>query len=82
MYAKHYASLWGRGDLYRVSAVGDCERSTEDTIPSWCAEQLRVEAVLDRAVLLTNTERRRLLRTWTLADEVHAQRSAEVTRIH
>lgn len=68
LYAKHYASLWGRGDLYRVEAVGEAVRSTEDTIESWHAPALRVVAVLDRAVLLTMSERRRLFREWGAAD--------------
>ncbi len=69
MYAKHFASLWGRGDLYRVEPVGEFERSTEDTIESFTAKALRVVAVLDRAVLLTMSERRRLFREWGEADE-------------
>lgn len=68
LYAKHYASLWGRGDLYRVDPVGEVERSAEDTIESYCAGQLRVVAVIDRAVLLTPSERRRLNREWGAAD--------------
>lgn len=75
LYAKHYASLWGRGDLYRVEPVGDVERSTEDTIDSYCAEQLQVVAVLDRAVLLTPSERRRLYREWGAADRAAAERT-------
>lgn len=73
LYAKHYASLWGRGDLYRVDAVGDVQRSTEDTIESYCCEQLQVVAVIDRAVLLTRSERRRLFREWTTADKATMQ---------
>jgi hypothetical protein len=69
LYAKHYASLWGRGDLYRVEPVGEPEPSTEDSIDSICAPSLRVAAVLDRAVLLTDSERRRLHREWLAADK-------------
>lgn len=69
LYAKHYASLWGRGDLYRVEPVGDLARSTEDTVESFKAPALRVAAVLDRAVLLTRSERRRLYREWRASDE-------------
>lgn len=72
LYAKHYASLWGRGDLYRVAPVGDLTRSTEDSVESYTAPALRVVAVLDRAVLLTMTERRRLFRRWSAADLVRA----------
>ncbi|QNJ58119.1 ADP-ribosyltransferase [Gordonia phage Bunnybear] len=68
LYAKHYASLFGRGDLYRVEPVGEVDRSTEDTIETWCAPALRVIAAVDRAVLLTRSERRRLLREWGDAD--------------
>lgn len=68
LYAKHYASLWGRGDLYRVEPVGELERSTEDSIETFIAPALRVVAVYERAILLTNSERRRLLREWTAAD--------------
>lgn len=70
LYAKHYASLYGRGDLYRVEPVGDLERSNEDTIETWCAPALRVIAAIDRAVLLTPSERRRLFREWGDADRV------------
>ena len=69
LYASHYASLWCRGDLYRVEPVGDVEASTEDSIESVCTPALRVLAVLDRAVLLTDSERRRLFREWTAADK-------------
>lgn len=38
-YARFYASLYGRGDLYRVEALdsGDLEPSTEDHFPTWTA---------------------------------------------
>lgn len=68
LYAKHYASLWGRGDLYRVEPVGELVPSTEDTLESFKAPALRVAAVIDRVVLLTNSERRRLFREWGAAD--------------
>lgn len=68
LYAKYHASLWGRGDLYRVEAVGDVQPSSEDSIPSVHAPALRVVAVVDRAVLLTHSERRRLYREWGIAD--------------
>jgi hypothetical protein len=75
LYAKHYASLWGRGDLYRVEPVGELEQSIEDHIDSWTAPAFRVAAVLDRVVLLTDSERRRLLREWTAADVVALEAS-------
>jgi hypothetical protein len=71
LYAQHYASLYGRGDLYRVEPVGELQRSTEDTVETWTAPAARVVAVLDRAVLLTQSERRRLYRLWGKADEAH-----------
>lgn len=72
LYARHYASLWGRGDLYRVEPEGEVERSTEDSIETWTAPAARVVAALDRAVLLTDRERRRLVREWSAADAVKA----------
>lgn len=73
-YARFYASLYGRGDLYRVEPVGVCEPSTEDHFDTWCAEAARVVAVVDRAVLLTPGQRRSLDRKWAAAD-----RAARVT---
>lgn len=69
IYAKFHASLWGRGDLYRVEPVGHMELSLEDTIETWLAPRARVISVYDRAVLLTDTERRKLERIWCAADE-------------
>jgi hypothetical protein len=71
LYAKYYASLWGRGDLYRVSPVGEPVRSDEDTFPAFHAEGWRIESVYERAVLLTWTERRRLYREWGEANIAH-----------
>jgi hypothetical protein len=68
LYAKFYASLWGRGDLYRVEPIGELERSIEDTVETFMAPTVQVAAVLDRVVLLTDTERRRLIREWSVAD--------------
>jgi hypothetical protein len=70
LYARHYASLFGRGDLYRVRAQDDAavERSWEDTVPTWTAPAWLVVAVVDRAVLLTWGERRRLTREWETYD--------------
>lgn len=64
-YARWYASLYGRGDLYRVDPVGEVEQSTEDLFPTWTAPALRVVAVVDRYVLLDDKRRRALLRRWT-----------------
>ena len=71
-YARHYASLWGRGDLYRVEAVGDLVQSTEDTVETWTAPAARVLAVVERAVLMTMAQRRRLNRIWAASDEAAA----------
>lgn len=70
LYARYYASLYGRGDLYRVEPVGELQRSTEDNVETWTAPAARVVAALDRAVLLSPSERRRLYRLWGDADQV------------
>jgi hypothetical protein len=67
-YARYYASLYGRGDLYQVEAIGHLQRSTEDTVETWTAPAARVLVAVDRAVLLTMGERRRLYRSWSVAD--------------
>jgi hypothetical protein len=72
LYAKHYASLYGRGDLYRVEPSGPATRSAEDSIPTWMAPAWTVIAVVDRAVLLTWGERRRLYREWGTYDAASA----------
>ena len=69
LYAKYHASLWGRGDVYPAEPIGRIERSTEDSIETWTAEAARVVKAPHRAVLLTNTERRRLWREWGAADK-------------
>lgn len=76
LYAKHYASLYGLGDLYQVQPAGPLERSTEDTIPTWTAPAWRVTAVEDRAVLLTWSERRRLIREWKVYDDLASPRGS------
>jgi hypothetical protein len=67
-YARHFASLWGRGDLYRVEAVGEVIASSEDTIATWTTSAARVLAVYARAVALTWGQRRALQREWAAAD--------------
>lgn len=71
-YARHYASLWGYGDLYRVEPVGPMERSMEESIESYSVHAARVLAVYARAVLLTPNQRRALDRRWKAADAHHA----------
>jgi len=79
-YARFYASLWGRGDLYRVTPIGDLEVSDEDhAFPSWTAPSGQVVAVYARAVLLTMTQRRALLRRWKAGDERAAAERLAVT---
>lgn len=79
-YARHYASLWGRGDLYYVEPVGDLQRSDEDTFETYHAPALRVVAVAERAVLLTWSQRRRLSRDWRAADLAFDARRQEVSQ--
>jgi hypothetical protein len=68
LYAKFHASLYGRGDLYRVEPIGVATDSEEDSIESYHAPQARIVSVYERAVLLTNTERRKLDKLWLDAD--------------
>jgi len=67
LYAKYYASLYGYGDLYRVRPVNPTP-SDEDSIESFSCDSAVVVSVLDRAVLLTWNERRRLFKNWGRAD--------------
>lgn len=69
LYAKFYASLFGRGDLYRVEPIGPVTKSTEDTMETWTAPEARIVSVYERAVLLTWQERRKLNREWAAADK-------------
>lgn len=69
LYAKFYASLYGYGDVYQVEPVGEARRSTEDSIETYIADEVRVRAVIHRAVRLTPAERRRLFRDWGKADK-------------
>lgn len=68
LYAKHYASKWGRGALYVVESEGDCDRSDADPIETYHATAMRVVKVSERGVLLTMSERRHLYRLWFDAD--------------
>lgn len=69
LYAKWYASKWVLGWIYQVEPVGELESGMDsDSIESWCAPALRVVRVVERAVELTMSERRRLYRMWTEAD--------------
>lgn len=68
LYAKHYASLYGRGDLYQVVPDGETWHSDEDSFSTMRCASATVVAALDRAVLLTRKERQRLYEQWGLAD--------------
>jgi hypothetical protein len=70
LYAKFHASMYGRGDLYRVEPIGEVVRSTEDSMESYRAPSARIVAVYERAVLLTMSERRKLDREWAEADRL------------
>lgn len=60
-YARQYASLYGRGDLYIVEPIGELEPSAEDiSIPAWTVPSARVVAVLQRNILMTMRQRRDL----------------------
>ena len=63
-YARFYASKYVYGDLYQVEPIGTLEWSTEDPFPTWKATSARITAVYARAVRLTNSQRRALLRRW------------------
>lgn len=73
LYAKHYASLYGAGDLYRVEPVGEALPSEEDSYETYTAPTVRVVGVVERAVRLTHKERRRLARDWEAADRAKAR---------
>lgn len=73
-YATWYAAR-SRGDLYRVSPIGEIRPSTEDHFPSFTVESARVIEVLRRGVYLDRKDRRRLEREWSKADR-RAERSA------
>lgn len=67
-YGRFYASLYGYGDLYRVEPVGEMVPSAEDHFPTWTVAQARVRSVVERAVLLSRSQRRQMLKRWTAAD--------------
>jgi len=71
LYGKFYASKLVRGWLYAVRAVDGSElvESDSDPFPSYHAPSLQVTRVLERAVELTMTERRRIWRAWCAADK-------------
>jgi hypothetical protein len=81
-YARFHASLYGRGDLYRVEPVGVPELSAEDLFPSHTAPAARVVAVLARGVRLTPRQRTSLYVRWgRLQGRTKAQAHAELERM-
>jgi len=64
LYALFHASLYGRGDLYIAEPIGAVDPSTEDPFPAFYAESARVIAVPQRAVVLRQSERRKLYLAW------------------
>lgn len=62
LYARYYASRAVLGTLYAVEPIGPVEVSTEDQIPTVRARALRVVRVMERSVMLTMDERRRIFR--------------------
>lgn len=64
LYAKTYASLYGRGDVYQVEPIGPLTPSTDEGDPegSYRCPLLRVKRIVDVRVTLTMKERRRLAR--------------------
>lgn len=71
LYAKYYASMYGRGWLYLVEPVGEYVQSEEDRVPSFRAKQVRVVRVIEKAILLTMNERRVLWKEWGEFDRLH-----------
>lgn len=65
-YARYYASRAVKGWLYGVRLDGEVERSAEDPpeFKSWRGRRAVVTSVLERAVVLTMRERRRLFVRW------------------
>lgn len=71
-YARWYAAR-SEGDLYRVVAIGEMTRSTEDPFPSWTAREARVVDVVEHNVRLLRRDRRELMRRWAKADRANAK---------
>jgi hypothetical protein len=63
-YASHYASRFGRGDLYRVEPVGQiiAQQVEAGGFPVWVVPQARVVSVVQRMIVWTDKERRRFIR--------------------
>ena len=65
-YARQYAANVPLGDLYRVEPVDEfpIERAAGHSLPTYTAGAVRVVSVYDRAIRLTRSQRRALLRRW------------------
>jgi hypothetical protein len=74
-YARYYASLFGRGDVYQVEPIGEKESTEEDRFASFTCARAVVVDVVERAVLLTMGQRRRLFIRWARRDGL-SQRQA------
>jgi hypothetical protein len=68
LYAKYYASKWGRGWLYIVEPEGAMTRSEVDPFGTYHAASFRVIKICERGVELTMSERRHLYRLWKRDD--------------
>lgn len=68
LYAKYYASKYGKGWLYIVTPESEMEPSQFDPFETYQARVFRVASVSERAVLLTMGERKRLQRLWKADD--------------
>ena len=68
-YARQFAANAPLGDLYRVEAVPgmDLSRAEGHSLPTFEAPAVRVLSVYDRAVQMTPTQRRSLMRRWAAA---------------
>ncbi|MEU7092951.1 hypothetical protein [Kitasatospora aureofaciens] len=68
-YAAWYASRSWLGDLYRVQPEGDVVESDEDPFPTFIATSAVIVQVVERAVRLTDKDRRRLDRRWRAIED-------------
>lgn len=71
LYAKYYASKYGKGWLYIVTPEGEMLPSQHDPFETYQARSFRVVSVSERAVLLTMGERKRLQRLWKADAVMH-----------
>lgn len=83
-YARQFAANAPLGDLYRVEPLDgfDLVRAKGHSIETFEAPAVRVLSVYDRAVQMTDTERRRLRRKWANAkvEEIELPEDTEDTQ--